>query len=93
MNRIRLQIPTATAKVTTVYLEPMTPLDGHGGRLRQRFAVFNRHYEEIGKITRHRTEAGTVTHWTATGDDLRQFTGHSRGAALHHLIQLADKKG
>lgn len=81
----RIQLQDDDGSEVVVYLVARTPLDGHGGRLRQVFTVLNRHYEEIGGITRYRNDYGTVTHWSATGRDLRQAIVHSRAEALHHL--------
>lgn len=86
MKHARLELKDDDGTETVVYLERRPPLDGHGGKLRQIFTVLNRHYEEIGSITRYRNDSGWVTHWTATTPGFKTTEHQTRAAAIHHLL-------
>lgn len=86
MQHQRIRLTDADGAEVIAYLTKRTPLDGQGGARRQGFDVMNRHYEDVGRVTRHRDYSGRTVQWSAHTPGGHQTEHHSRGAALIHLI-------
>lgn len=85
MNHQRLEIKHGD-KVTVVWLNKLVPLDGAGGRLRQRFEVLDHHQQVIGQVTRYRSEFGTAIRWQSVTPGYIRTDHSTRGEAITHLL-------